>query len=288
MVEKRSRHRLDHPAATVVRWANLPRWDRAALATGGPGLTVFIGTSGWQYDSWRGRFYPNDLAQSQWLEFYARSFRTVEVNNTFYRLPAASTFTSWAQRTPDDFVMTLKASRYLTHVKRLHDPEEPVRRLMSAAAGLDGKLGAVLLQLPPDMPARVGDLDHTLRNFPKQVRVAVEPRHRSWFTDDLRNVLERHDAAMCLADRRSRPVTPLWRTASWGYLRLHEGRSAHSPCYGRRALTSWAGRLAELFGSGDDVYVYFNNDALACAVRDARLFAATLSSSGRAVSRTPG
>ena len=254
--------------------------------TGGRELTVLIGTSGWQYDSWRGRFYPEDLPQSRWLEYYARSFRTVEVNNTFYRLPAPPTFTSWAQRTPDDFVLTVKASRYLTHVKRLRDPEEPVRRLMDAAAGLHGKLGVVLVQLPPDLPARFDDLDRTLRSFPERVRVAVEARHQSWFTDEFRNVLERHDAAMCLADRRSRPVTPLWRTASWGYLRLHEGRSVVGPCYGRTALSSWAGRLAGLFGSGDDVYVYFNNDALGCAVRDARRFAAAVSSAGLCVSRT--
>ncbi|HML00718.1 MAG TPA: DUF72 domain-containing protein, partial [Acidimicrobiales bacterium] len=157
--------------------------------TGGRELTVLIGTSGWQYDSWRGRFYPEDLPQSRWLEYYARSFRTVEVNNTFYRLPAPATFTSWAQRTPEDFVLTVKASRYLTHVKRLRDPEEPVRRLMDAAAGLHGKLGVVLVQLPPDLPARFDDLDRTLRSFPEPVRVAVEARHESWFTDDFREVL---------------------------------------------------------------------------------------------------
>jgi uncharacterized protein YecE (DUF72 family) len=183
-------------------------------------------------------------------------------------------------------VVTVKASRYLTHVRRLRDPEEPVERLMAAVGALGAKLGVVLVQLPPDMPARLEELDQTLESFPSGVRVAVEARHESWFTDELRRLLEGHDAALCLADRRSRPVTPLWRTASWGYLRLHEGRGALAPCYGRTALASWAERLADLFGGSDDVYVYFNNDQRGCAVRDARRFAKALESVGFDPSRT--
>lgn len=249
-------------------------------------MPVLVGASGWQYASWRGPLYPEGVAQARWLEHYATCFRTVEVNNTFYRLPDRTTFVSWARRTPDDFVVTVKASRYLTHVRRLRDPEEPVERLMRAAHGLEGKLGAVLLQLPPDLPARLDDLARTLRSFPSAVRVAVEPRHESWFTGELRAMLVEHDAALCLADRHSRPVTPLWRTASWGYLRMHEGRGAAHPCYGRTALASWAGRLAELFGPDDDLYAYFNNDPRGCAVRDARLFAAALERVGLEPSRT--
>lgn len=249
-------------------------------------MPVLVGASGWQYDSWRGLLYPQGLAQAKWLEHYAASFCTVEVNNTFYRLPERTTFVSWARRTPDDFVVTVKASRYLTHVRRLRDPEEPVARLLRAAEGLGDKLGPVLLQLPPDLQVRIRDLERTLRCFPSGVRLAVEPRHESWFTDDLRAVLEAHDAALCMADRHSRPVTPLWRTASWGYLRLHEGRGAAHPCYGRSALSSWATRLAELFGRDDDVYVYFNNDPRGCAVRDARLFAGAVSRVGLEPTRT--
>jgi uncharacterized protein YecE (DUF72 family) len=249
-------------------------------------MAVLVGASGWQYDSWRGAFYPPDTPQARWLEYYAAAFRTVEVNNTFYRLPARSTFSSWAGRTPDDFVVTIKASRYLTHVKRLREPEEPVRRLMDAVKGLGSKLGAVLVQLPPDLPAHFEDLDRTLASFPGSTRVAVEARHETWFTEELRGVLERHDAALCLADRLSRPITPLWRTASWGYLRMHEGRGNAQPCYGRTALVSWAGRLADLFTPHDEVYVYFNNDARGCAVRDARHFASALSGAGLLPTRT--
>ena len=249
-------------------------------------MTVLVGASGWQYSSWRGVFYPHELPQARWLEHYASSFRTVEVNNTFYRLPGRDAFEQWAQRTPADFVMAVKASRYLTHVRRLQDPEEPVGRLMKAAAGLGPKLGPVLIQLPPDLRARPDDLDRTLSSFPAGTRLAVEPRHDSWFGGELEAVLRSHDAALCLADRYSRPVTPLWRTASWGYLRLHEGRGAAHPCYGRTALKSWANRLAELFDAADDVYVYFNNDPRGCAVRDAERFASILAEAGLQPTRT--
>ncbi|MHB8681597.1 MAG: DUF72 domain-containing protein [Acidimicrobiales bacterium] len=249
-------------------------------------MPVYVGTSGWQYPSWRGPFYPQGVPSRLWLEHYAAVFRTVEVNNTFYRLPRREVFDAWAARTPDDFVMTVKASRYLTHVRRLDAPQEPVQRLMAAASSLGTKLGVVLLQLPPDLPARIEALEETLACFPAGTRVAVEPRHESWFSADLRRLLERHDAALALADRRSRPVTPIWRTATWGYLRLHEGRGVAHPCYGRTALASWAARLASLFEDRDDVYVYFNNDPRACAVRDARRFAMSLGAVGLRPTRT--
>ena len=247
---------------------------------------MLIGASGWQYDSWRGPLYPPGLAKAHWLEHYARCFQTVEVNSTFYRLPNASTLHSWASKTPEDFVFSVKASRYLTHVRRLLDPGDPVKRLVRALDALGGKLGVVLLQLPPDLEADLEDLDDTLACFPGELRVAVEPRHPSWFTDGLRRLLERRGAALCLADRRSRPVAPLWRTASWGYLRLHEGRGAAHPCYGRMALASWAERLDDLFGAGDEVFAYFNNDARACAVRDARRFAGALANVSLEPTRT--
>ncbi|MFF5234478.1 DUF72 domain-containing protein [Dactylosporangium sp. NPDC000521] len=231
---------------------------------------MLIGTSGWQYRDWKGRLYPADLPQRCWLEHYATAFATVEVNNAFYRLPERSTFEAWRERTPDDFVVAVKASRYLTHVRRLRDPEEPVGRLMDRARGLGGKLGPVLLQLPPTMQLDVAALDETLAAFPAGVRVAVEPRHETWWVDEVRQVLDARGAALCWADRHSRPVTPLWATGGWGYLRLHEGRATPWPRYGRSALDTWAGRLADCF---DDSYVYFNNDPGGAAVDDAVAFA---------------
>ncbi|NUT19633.1 MAG: DUF72 domain-containing protein [Hamadaea sp.] len=229
---------------------------------------LVIGTSGWQYRDWRGRFYPADLAQAHWLEYYAERFATVEVNNAFYRLPKRSTFEQWRARTPDGFCVAVKMSRYLTHIKRLNEPAEPVARFLGRAEALGDRLGPVLLQLPPTLRADTDALIETLQRFPRDVRVAVEPRHSSWWTDDVRRALEKHNAALSWADRGGRPVTPLWRTADFGYLRLHEGRAHPRPHYGRTALKTWLARIEDAFDA-EPVYVYFNNDHGAAATDNA-------------------
>ncbi|MDX3228957.1 DUF72 domain-containing protein [Streptomyces sp. ME19-01-6] len=250
-------------------------------------MTVLVGTSGWQYKDWRDVLYPSGCPQRLWLEEYARGFATVESNNAFYRLPTREQFATWRERTPDGFVMALKASRYLTHIKRLRDPEEPVARLMAHAEGLGDRLGPVLLQLPPTLRVDSGLLDTALGCFPSRTRVAVEPRHDSWWTAEVRQVLERRGAALCWADAGSRPVTPLWRTAGWGYLRFHHGLARPAPRYGRQALASWARRVADAWPERADVYAYFNNDPGGAAVHDAVVFARAVDRLGREVSRTP-
>ena len=238
-------------------------------------MPVYVGTSGWQYAHWRGVLYPKGLPQRLWLERYAEVFPTCENNGAFYRLPRRETFESWRDRTPDGFVMALKASRYLTHIRRLRDPAEPVARLMGVARVLGPRLGPVLLQLPPTLRADPGVLSDCLAQFPREVRVAVEPRHASWWTDETRAVLERHGAALCWADRLGRPQTPLWRTADWGYLRFHEGAARPWPHYGDQALRTWARRLDDTWDAdGNDAYVYFNNDPGGAAVRNAMRFTA--------------
>lgn len=227
-----------------------------------------IGTSGWTYRYWRDAFYPPDVPQSRWLEHYATRFSTVEVNGTFYRLPDQKTFESWAARTPDDFVFSLKASRYLTHMRRLSEPDEPVARIIDRAAPLGEKLGPILLQLPPNLEIDLAAMDRVLGCFPPKVRVAVEPRHPSWFVDGFAELLGGRNAASCVAVSPDRK-TPVWRTADWGYVRFHEGREAPTT-YGRRTLTTWADRLRELFADAS-VYVFFDNDTGACAPRDAAL-----------------
>jgi uncharacterized protein YecE (DUF72 family) len=243
-------------------------------------MAVLVGTSGWQYKDWRGRFYPSGLRQADWLRYYAERFATVEVNNAFYRLPEADTFARWAEQTPDHFVIGLKASRYLTHVKRLKDPIEPVGRIMERASRLGSKLGPILLQLPPNLPAHLEDLASTLKAFGPHVRVAVEFRHESWFSQETCELLNEHQAAFCLADSPHRK-TPIWRTAEWGYVRFHEGQASPRPCYGRQALTTWGKRLTELFGPADDVYAYFNNDPSACAAFNAQQFRRLMRRQGR-------
>lgn len=232
-----------------------------------------VGTSGWRYPHWRNALYPPGLPQNRWLEHYSARFDTVESNAAFYRLPTPETFRRWGEQTPPDFVMAVKASRYLTHIRRLSSPEEPVARLLRSASALGDKLGPVLLQLPPTLRADAGLLARCLRCFPRDVRVAVEPRHPSWWTNEIHDLLAAHGTALCWADRRSRPATPLWRTANWVYLRCHEGAARPRPSYGEAALHAWVRRTSEVTAEGGDVYVYFNNDAGAAAVRDASRFA---------------
>ena len=231
-------------------------------------MAILVGTSGFDYKDWRGPFYPRFIKGGDRLAYYAEHFDTVELNVTFYRMPAASAFRGWRDAAPDGFVFAVKASRYLTHIKRLADPQQSVEFLMERASLLGDRLGPILLQLPPSMEVDFDRLERTLGAFGPSVRVAVEPRHRSWFVPELCDVLRRWGAAFVMADRRSRPITPLWLPVDWTYVRLHEGRAAPRPCYGRSALRSWVDRL----DAARDGYVYFNNDHRACAAANARTF----------------
>jgi uncharacterized protein YecE (DUF72 family) len=247
-------------------------------------MEVRLGTSGWQYKHWRERFYPAGVPQRAWLPFYAERFDTVELNNSFYRLPERDQFERWAEAVPDAFEFAVKASRYLTHIRLLTEPEDPVRRLMDAAEGLGEHLGPILVQLPPRLQFEPDRLAATLRAFPRQMRVAVEFRHKTWFVDETRTILEKHAAALCLADRRG-PISPVWATTDWTYLRFHAGRGRPRGGYGDQALEGWAERLAGL--EIDSAYVYFNNDWLGLALRDAVTFARFAARRGFDVSRTP-
>lgn len=251
-------------------------------------MSLLIGTSGWQYRDWRGSFYPADVPAKRWLEHYATRFSTVENNGTFYRLAAPATFADWRSRTPDGFVMAIKASRYLTHIRRLRDPAEPVARLLAAAGRLGDRLGPILVQLPPTLRADTALLDACLHEFAAQartfgagdLRVCVEFRHQSWETDEIRRILGQHNAALCWSDRLGRPQGPLWRTADWGYLRLHEGAAQPWPRYGRQSLRTWLERIARTWAPADDVFAYFNNDQNAAAPADAAGLEATAARMG--------
>ncbi|HYX11062.1 MAG TPA: DUF72 domain-containing protein [Candidatus Acidoferrum sp.] len=246
-----------------------------------------IGTSGYQYRHWRGLFYPRDVAVSRWLEYYVERFDTVELNSTFYRLPEAGAFKRWASLAPEGFTFAVKASRYLTHVLRLRDPRDPVERLMERAVHLDDHLGPILIQLPPTMEIELERLDETLAAFPRSVRIALEPRHPSWFVPGTRELLTKYGAALCLADRGSRHPAE-WRTAPWTYLRFHQGRARPRPCYGRAALVAWIERLRSGWSQTPDAYVYFNNDQRGCAVLDAAILGRVAARLSVPTTKVPG
>jgi uncharacterized protein YecE (DUF72 family) len=232
-----------------------------------PTATLRVGCSGWQYKHWRGDFYPATLPAARWLEFYATHFDTVEINNSFYRLPLAETFAEWRRRVPASFVYAVKASRYLTHMKKLKDPEEPVALLFSRARRLGKRLGPVLYQLPPRWPRNLERLERFLRALPKSVSHVVEFRDPTWYADDTYALLARHHVAMCLHDMAGsatgqRLVGPL------AYIRFH-GPQRYTGAYTDAVLERWADWCAGLFSRGTSVHAYFNNDAGGHAPRDA-------------------
>ncbi|RMI30383.1 DUF72 domain-containing protein [Nocardia stercoris] len=248
-------------------------------------MTLLVGTSGWQYADWRGVFYPPGVPQRKWLDHYANTFATVELNAAFYRPVKPETFANWRDRTPGDFVMAVKASRVITHYRRLRDPDVPLDRVLGAARELGDKLGPILFQLPPDLEAVPDRLRDMLDLIPRQLRVVVEPRHASWWTPAVRSVLADHGAALCWADRHNRPTSPLWHTTDWAYLRFHESTGARAPGYPDRTLERWIGRLDHICGRKQDAYVYFNNDRGGNAIHDAARFAELARAAGWPVAR---
>jgi uncharacterized protein YecE (DUF72 family) len=233
---------------------------------------LFLGTSGYVYPHWRGRFYPADLPVRAWLPFYARHFDTVELNNPFYRLPAKAAFRAWRAAVPDDFVFAVKASRYLTHLKRLSAPRAPLDRLLRRMAPLGSTLGPVLFQLPPHARANMPRLQTFLRALERQPHVAnlravLEVRHASWLVPETFERLGKAGVALCLHDARVQPVVgPV--TADFVYVRRH-GAPGPSGSYAGATLRADARRIRGWLGEGRDVYVYFNNDGGGAAVRNA-------------------
>ena len=230
--------------------------------------TIRIGTSGWNYDHWKGPFYPDDLAQKDWLAFYAERFPTVEVNNTFYQLPEKKTVRAWLDDAPDDFVFAVKASRYITHMKKLKDPKESLRRFLEATEVFGDRLGPVLFQLPPSWNVNEERLATFLEALPDDLRCAFEFRDESWFNDDIMELLRSHGSAFCvyhLAGRRS----PKEVTADFTYVRLHGPGDKYEGSYDQRALSGWAGAFSSWADKGLDVFCYFDNDDSGYAAKNA-------------------
>lgn len=229
---------------------------------------VRIGCSGWQYRHWRGGFYPRDLPQDRWFEFYAERFDTVEVNNSFYRLPEADVFAAWARRSPGDFLVAVKASRYLTHLRRLREPREPLDRLWSRARRLGAHLGPMLYQLPPRWNRDIERLAGFAQAVPRGRLQAVEFRDRSWYHPDTYGALELADLALCLHDM-AESRSPIRRVGPFVYVRFHGSAPGYGGGYSSQRLSAWARRLAGWAGEGTSCYAYFNNDVGGHAFRDA-------------------
>ena len=227
-----------------------------------------VGCSGWQYKHWRGDFYPANLPQARWFEYYASVFDTVEINNTFYRLPERATFAAWAQRAPRDFEFAVKASRFLTHMKKLKDPEEPIDRLFSRMRGLGTHLGPVLYQLPPGWRLDRERFAHFVQALPTDARHAVEFREPSWYEAEVLALMRRRRLALCLHDMPG-SATGQDATGPFVYVRFHGASSRYGGSYPDDRLHRWAHWLNQRRDEGCDVYAYFNNDVGGHAPRNA-------------------
>jgi uncharacterized protein YecE (DUF72 family) len=232
--------------------------------SGRPG-SLRIGTSGYHYGHWRGVFYPKDLPKNEWFSHYAGRFDTVEINNTFYRLPETTTFAAWQRQAPKGFCYALKFSRYGSHIMRLKQPRETINKFLRRANRLGVFLGPILVQLPPNWKADPDRLAAFLKAAPKEKRWAVEFRDPRWLCDEVFAILKERGSALCIHDMIDHH--PQVVTAGWVYLRFHGDR--YSGCYSHRFLTTRAAEIRQYLTEGLDVFAYFNNDAQGYAVQNA-------------------
>ncbi|MFC1982921.1 DUF72 domain-containing protein [Chloroflexota bacterium] len=232
-------------------------------------MRYYIGTSGWHYNHWREKFYPKRLAKSRWLEFYSEKFSTVELNNSFYRLPSERAFTNWRDSSPIEFIFSVKVSRYITHIKRLKNTAEPISNFMARARLLDDKLGPLLYQLPKNMKRDSLMLEEFLKTLPENSCNVVEFRHNSWFDAEIFEILRHYNAGFCIYDMPDF-TTPVIATSNFAYVRFHGSRQLYGSCYSEKELEDWAIKFKKLGVS--NLYAYFNNDAEGFATKNALMF----------------
>ena len=231
-------------------------------------IQIHIGTSGWSYPHWSQTFYPKRLPQGSWLKFYAERFDTVEINNTFYRLPEIETFEKWCQQAPENFVFSIKASRYITHYKKLKNTKDSLSIFLSRIEYLGEKLGPILFQLPSRWHCNYDRLQDFLAILPSHYRYAFEFRDITWLQPQTYELLKRNGAAFCIYDLEGQ-VSPMEVTANFIYMRLHGPREAYRNNYEEPALNDWVKRIAAWTGQGKEIFCYFNNDERGCAPKDA-------------------
>lgn len=239
---------------------------------------VRIGTSGWLYRAWRGPFYPRNIAQARWLEFYAGRFDTAEINGTFYRLPTQASVARWREATPPGFLFSWKASRFITHMKRLKDPEDSLQRIFAPMQALGAKQGPTLFQLPPQMRPDMGSLADFLAVLPAG-RHVFEFRDPAWYADPVLTLLAEHQVALCISDHHHAPA-PWIATAPFVYIRGHGPGGRYVGAYSEQTLRSWAAKIAAWRSEGRDVLAYFDNDVGCAAPQDAQRLMSLLGADG--------
>ncbi|MFH1856590.1 MAG: DUF72 domain-containing protein, partial [Candidatus Omnitrophota bacterium] len=220
---------------------------------------IHIGTSGWSYDHWRGAFYPDDLARVKWFDYYCEHFKTVEINNSFYHLPSIETFKNWREEAPEDFIFSVKASRFITHMKKLKDPKKSLEKFLTHSANLKEKLGPILFQLPPHWKLNLERLENFIKHLPRDLKAVFEFRENSWFCKDVYDLLSEAGYGFCVHDMQDINC-PRVITASPVYIRFHGTAYVYGGKYTRTQLKDWAGFIKKC-AKNSEVYVYFNNDA---------------------------
>ncbi|MEW5802573.1 MAG: DUF72 domain-containing protein [bacterium] len=226
---------------------------------------VRVGCSGWNYPHWRGLFYPEEVQKTHWFDFYQASFNTVEINNTFYKLPEEQVFRQWERQARDGFIYAVKANRYLTHLKKLHDAKDSLEKFIVRVRLLGQKLGPLLYQLPPHWTKNYRRLESFLDLLPTDLIHVFEFRDQSWMEDDILNLLDQHGCSFCIHDMPGL-ICPRQSVGPVTYLRFHGTQGKYQGRYSQAALQDWAAWIRKQSGN---VYAYFNNDAMAHAVYDA-------------------
>ena len=227
-----------------------------------------IGTSGWHYKTWKGPFYPDDMPARAFLAFYAGRFDTTEINNSFYRLPKVDTLRSWYETVPDDFVFSVKANRYITHMKKLKDPQDPLRNLYERITALEDKLGPILFQLPPNWYVNAERLEGFLQALSSQHRHVFEFREPTWYDDRVFELLDRYNAGFCVYELAGH-ISPLHVSADFAYVRLHGPDGAYQGSYSDDVLKMWLRRFQDWRRQGLETYCYFDNDEAGYAAQNA-------------------